>query len=175
MATTRIMPLHVGKGRTESRAISDIIDYVANPKKTNNGRLITGYACDSRTADAEFLLANPPCLMHFAGQLIQVIAASAHQGDQLLQLRQIQFDHIPIQCHFPQISTQIFCPVLLHLLMDQLQFLCGHPKQNRNIPLTLCHGYRSGSRFFWAAGLWAGSSCLSLSRTEGRDGCSFSP
>ena len=30
MATTRIMPLHVGKGRTESRAISDIIDYVAN-------------------------------------------------------------------------------------------------------------------------------------------------
>ena len=41
MATTRIMPLHVGKGRTESRAISDIIDYVANPKKTDNGKLIT--------------------------------------------------------------------------------------------------------------------------------------
>ena len=58
MATTRIMPLHVGKGRTESRAISDIIDYLANPKKTDNGRLITGYACDSRTADAEFLLAK---------------------------------------------------------------------------------------------------------------------
>ena len=28
------------------------------PKKTDNGRLITGYACDSRTADAEFLLAK---------------------------------------------------------------------------------------------------------------------
>ena len=25
---------------------------------TSNGRLITGYACDSRTADAEFLLAK---------------------------------------------------------------------------------------------------------------------
>ena len=58
MATTRIMPLHVGKGRTESRAISDIIDYVANPQKTDNGKLITGYGCDSRTADAEFLLAE---------------------------------------------------------------------------------------------------------------------
>ena len=58
MATTRIMPLHVGKGRTESRAISDIIDYVANPQKTDNGKFITGYACDSRTADAEFLLAK---------------------------------------------------------------------------------------------------------------------
>ena len=39
MATTRIMPLHVGKGRTESRAISDVIDYVANPQKTDNGNM----------------------------------------------------------------------------------------------------------------------------------------
>ena len=52
MATTRIMPLHIGKGRTESQAISDIIDYVANPQKTDNRRLITGYGCDSRTADS---------------------------------------------------------------------------------------------------------------------------
>ena len=56
MATTRLMPLHVGKGRDVGSAIQDIIDYVENPKKTDNGRLITGYACDSRTADAEFLL-----------------------------------------------------------------------------------------------------------------------
>lgn len=27
MATTRIMPLHIGKGRPESHAISEIIDY----------------------------------------------------------------------------------------------------------------------------------------------------
>ena len=76
MATTRIMPLHVGKGRTESRAISDIIDYVANPKKTDNGRLITGYACDSRTADAEFLLAKR-----------QYIAATLRYYDQIGLLR----------------------------------------------------------------------------------------
>ncbi len=58
MATTRIMPLHIGKGRTESRAISEIIDYVANPQKTDHGRLITGFECDSRVADAEFMLAK---------------------------------------------------------------------------------------------------------------------
>ena len=40
MATTRIMPLHVGKGRTESRAISDIIDYVANPQKTDADKIV---------------------------------------------------------------------------------------------------------------------------------------
>ena len=58
MATTRIMPLHIGKGRTESTAISDIIDYVANPQKTDNGRLVTGYECDSRIADTEFLYSS---------------------------------------------------------------------------------------------------------------------
>ena len=47
MATTRIMPLHIGKRRTESRANSDIIDYVANPQKTDNGKLITTCASGS--------------------------------------------------------------------------------------------------------------------------------
>ena len=56
MATTRIMPLHAGKGRTVGKAISDIIDYVKNPEKTDYGRLITSYQCDSRVADAQFLL-----------------------------------------------------------------------------------------------------------------------
>lgn len=58
MATTRIMPLHTGKGRTVGQAVSDIIDYVENPEKTGHGELITSYQCDSRTVDAEFLLAK---------------------------------------------------------------------------------------------------------------------
>ncbi len=77
MATTRIMPLHVGKGRTESRAISDIIDYVANPKKTDNGRLITGYACDSRTADAEFLLAKRQYMSSLPSSVGERLASSS--------------------------------------------------------------------------------------------------
>ena len=58
MATTRIMSLHTGKGRTVGRAIQDIIDYVENPEKTDGGRLISSYQCDSRIADAEFLLSK---------------------------------------------------------------------------------------------------------------------
>ena len=58
MATTRLMPLHTGKGRTVGTAIADILDYVKNPQKTDNGRLITGWQCDSRVADAEFLLSK---------------------------------------------------------------------------------------------------------------------
>ena len=34
MATTRLMPLHIGEGRSFSTAIEDIIDYVENPEKT---------------------------------------------------------------------------------------------------------------------------------------------
>lgn len=58
MATTRIMSLHIGKGRTVGKAIQDIIDYVENPEKTDGGRLITSYQCDSRIADAEFLFSK---------------------------------------------------------------------------------------------------------------------
>ena len=55
MATTRIMPLHTGKGRTVGQAIADIIGYVDNPNKTDEGRLVTSWQCSSRIADAEFL------------------------------------------------------------------------------------------------------------------------
>ena len=47
MATTRLMPLHVGKGRTAGTAIAAIIDYVENPGKTDDGRLTTSWQCDS--------------------------------------------------------------------------------------------------------------------------------
>ena len=52
------MPLHVGKGRDISTAIADIIDYVENPQKTDFGKFIYGYECDTRLADAEFLLSK---------------------------------------------------------------------------------------------------------------------
>lgn len=58
MATTRLMPLHIGEGRTFSTAIEDILDYVENPQKTDYGKFIFGYECDTRTADAEFTLAK---------------------------------------------------------------------------------------------------------------------
>lgn len=58
MATTRLMPLHIGKGRTVGTAIERIIDYVENPEKTDSGKLITSWQCDSRSADQEFFYAK---------------------------------------------------------------------------------------------------------------------
>ena len=56
MATTRLISLHIGKGRSVGTAIRDIIDYVENPDKTEGGQLVTGYQCNPKIADAEFLL-----------------------------------------------------------------------------------------------------------------------
>lgn len=56
MATTRLIPLHTGKGRNFGKAIRNVIGYVSNPKKTRQGELMTGFGCNPETADGEFLL-----------------------------------------------------------------------------------------------------------------------
>jgi len=58
MATTWIKSIHIKKNRSKSNAISGIIDYVENPSKTDNGKLISSYECDSRVVDDEFLLSK---------------------------------------------------------------------------------------------------------------------
>lgn len=56
MATTRLIPLHTGKGRNFGKTIRNVIGYVSNPKKTHQGELVTGFGCNPETADGEFLL-----------------------------------------------------------------------------------------------------------------------
>ena len=58
MATTRIMPLHTGKGRSIARALKDTVDYMENPYKTDFGEWVSSYECDVRTADNEFLISK---------------------------------------------------------------------------------------------------------------------
>ena len=57
MATTYLKSIHLG-GRNAGTAISRIIGYVKNPAKTDFGRFISSYECDSRIADEEFLLSK---------------------------------------------------------------------------------------------------------------------
>ena len=55
MATTRIIPMHVNKGKTLAQCLTDRTDYAKNPDKTEAGELISSFGCDAKTADAEFL------------------------------------------------------------------------------------------------------------------------
>ena len=59
--------MHINKGKTLSQCISDRTDYAINPDKTNNGELISSYACDHRSLDAEFALAKRQ-YRHFTGK-----------------------------------------------------------------------------------------------------------
>lgn len=58
MATTRLMPLHAGKGRSVATALGKTTDYVENPEKTDGGEWISSYECDPMIADEEFLLSK---------------------------------------------------------------------------------------------------------------------
>jgi len=58
MATTRIMPLHAGKGRSVARVLRDVKDYMENPLKTEGGELISSFECAPETADSEFILSK---------------------------------------------------------------------------------------------------------------------
>ena len=58
MATTRLISLHTGKGRTTTTALHNSTKYIKNPKKTNDGELVMAYDCNPRTVDAEFLLSK---------------------------------------------------------------------------------------------------------------------
>ena len=54
MATTTLIPLHTGKGRTVATALGQTTDYMKNPEKTDGGEWVSTYECDALTVDAEF-------------------------------------------------------------------------------------------------------------------------
>lgn len=58
MAATRLIALHINKGKNIAQCLRDRTDYAKNPEKTEKGELVTGYECDPMTADEEFLLSK---------------------------------------------------------------------------------------------------------------------
>ena len=58
MAATRLIPLHVNKGRSVAACLEARTDYAKNPEKTEKGDLVTSYECDPMTVDEEFMLSK---------------------------------------------------------------------------------------------------------------------
>jgi hypothetical protein len=58
MAATRLISLHVNKGKTIAKCLADRTDYSENEKKTENGKYISSYECDPKSCDQECLLAK---------------------------------------------------------------------------------------------------------------------
>lgn len=49
MAATRLIALHINKGRTLAKCLADRIGYSKSIDKTDEGRLVSSYACNSWT------------------------------------------------------------------------------------------------------------------------------
>ena len=58
MAATRLIAMHINKGKTLAQCLAARTDYAQNPEKTEKGNLITSYECDPMTCDEEFLLSK---------------------------------------------------------------------------------------------------------------------
>lgn len=58
MATTRLISMHINKGKTIAQCLTDRTDYSKNPDKTNDGEYISAYECDPAIVDAQFLLSK---------------------------------------------------------------------------------------------------------------------
>lgn len=58
MAATRLIAMHVGKGKTVAQCLNERLDYSQNPLKTEQGELISSYECEPETAAMEFLLSK---------------------------------------------------------------------------------------------------------------------
>ena len=67
MAVTRLIPLHINKGKTIAQCLTDRLEYGKNGRKTEDGKYISSCECDPRTADEEFLLAKRQYL-HITGR-----------------------------------------------------------------------------------------------------------
>ena len=81
MAATRLIALHINKGKTVAQCLADRTDYSQNAEKTNQGEYISSYECDPKTADEEFLLTKRQ-YQHMTGrqQKHEVIAYQIRQS-----------------------------------------------------------------------------------------------
>lgn len=58
MAATRLISLHLNKGKTLAQCLAERTDYSQNPEKTEGGKWVSAHECDPMTADEEFLLSK---------------------------------------------------------------------------------------------------------------------
>ena len=54
MAATRLIAMHVNKGKTIAQCLKDRTDYAMNDEKTGQGTYVSSYACNAEIADKEF-------------------------------------------------------------------------------------------------------------------------
>lgn len=80
MAATRLITMHVCKGKSLAKSLKDRTDYALNDDKTEDGHYVSSYACEPETVEEEFLFSKKEYLR---------ITGRTQQGDIIAyQIRQ---------------------------------------------------------------------------------------
>ncbi len=58
MAATRLIAMHMNKGKSIRQCLKDRTDYAQNAEKTNHGELVSSYACDPKTVEDQFAVSK---------------------------------------------------------------------------------------------------------------------
>ena len=74
MAATRLIAMHLNKGKSIQQCLKDRTDYAQNGEKTNGGELVSSYECDPKIVEEQFAVAKREYLQktgrHYAGDII---------------------------------------------------------------------------------------------------------
>ena len=74
MAATRLISMHLNKGKSIQQCLKDRTDYAQNPEKTDDGILVSSYECDPKLVEEQFALAKSEYLhntgRHYHGDVI---------------------------------------------------------------------------------------------------------
>ena len=128
IAVTRIIPMHINKGKTALQSLSARLNYATNPSKTKNGELVAAYACDPHTADAEFALSRRQYQTYTGRtQKHEVIA---------YQLRQ-SFKPGEVT---PEEANRIGYELASRFLKSEHAFLVATHNDRRHVQYVLCKG-----------------------------------
>ena len=176
MATTRLIAIHINKGKTIARTLTERTDYAQNPDKTVNipitkkdkpiesiimdntayasnpdktygGELVRGYECDPHTVDAEFLLAKKE----------YEYLTSRDQGDKNVLAYHIRQSFKPGEIT-PELALEIGYELGLRFTKSRHSFIVATHTDKRHIhnhivfnPTSLC--YTKKFRDFRRSGL----------------------
>ena len=118
MATTRIIPMHVNKGKTIQRCLTDRINYAENPEKTEHGELISSFACAPESADAQFL---------FSKRQYKSFTGRTQENDVIAY--QIRQSFVPGEIT-PEEANRIGYEFAQRFLKGKHAFIAGIPNEN---------------------------------------------
>ena len=128
MATTHIISIHVGKGKTAHQSLKERLDYIMNPEKTDGGLLISSHACSPETAADEFMLYRQEYLN----------TTGRKRGDEVLAYH-VRQAFVPGEIT-PEEANRIGCELAKRFTHGQHAYVVATHEDRRHVQHVLCKG-----------------------------------